>query len=98
MTPTQATEARMKPRESRDDQATEAPYSAALHTGYLAEVITQQDHNRVLYWTVAGRVWKAAIKTTAAKDELYLLSLHPANPKDIKRQVPPEHWSKLGVA
>lgn len=63
-----------------------------------AEVITQQDHNRVLYWTVAGRVWKAVLKATSMRDEIYLLSLHPANPKDIRRQVPRGDWEKLGVA
>ena len=63
-----------------------------------AEVITQQDSNRVLYWTIAGRVWKAVLKTTSRRDEIYLLSLHPANAKDIRRQVPPADWDRLGVA
>ena len=62
------------------------------------EVITQQDSNRVLYWTVSGRVWKAVLKTTSTRDEIYLLSLHPANAKDIRRQVPRDDWPRLGVA
>lgn len=63
-----------------------------------AAVVTHQDGYRVLYWAVSGRVWKAALKTTQARDEVYLVSLHPANPQDIRRQVPPGDWKKLGVA
>jgi hypothetical protein len=63
-----------------------------------AKVITHQDGLRVLYWTGGNKVWKAVIKATEARDEIYLVSLHQTNAKDIRRQVPPDEWKKLGVA
>lgn len=61
-------------------------------------VVTPEGDQKVIYWRRNERLWVAVVKTTKARDEVYLVSLHQTNPKDIKAKVPASEWSKLGVA
>jgi DNA-binding IclR family transcriptional regulator len=62
------------------------------------QVVTQEGERKVLYWSSGSRIWLAAIKTTQARDEVYLVSLHQTDAREVKRKVPPDEWGKLGVA
>ncbi len=63
-----------------------------------AQVVTRHGDNKVIYWAMNDQIWKAVIKATAAKDEVFLVSLHQTNPKEVRSEAPKSDWEKLGVA
>ena len=63
-----------------------------------AQVVTPHGNNKAIYWAMNDKIWKAVIKVTVAKDEVFLVSLHQTNPKEVRAEVPKSDWEKLGVA
>ena len=63
-----------------------------------APVITHDGSQKVIYWRKGDVIWMAVVKTTRARDEVYLISLHQTDAKEVKKKVSPDDWGKLGVA
>lgn len=63
-----------------------------------ASVVTQDGANKAIYWRQADKLWMAVVKTTAARDEVYLVSLHEVNAAYAKARIPRDQWERIGVA
>lgn len=64
----------------------------------VSVVIADSPTNVVMWAMIDGRIYYCAIKTTARRDELYLLSLRFSSPDDARKRLTPEQSAELGVA
>ena len=89
----------VKQMESRAGQNHAADWYETLQ-GMLdsAPVVTPKGDQKVICWRKNGSLWMAVVKTTKARDEVYLVSLHQTDAREVKKEVPEAEWKKLGVA
>jgi len=89
----------VKQMESRAGQNHAAGWYETLQ-GMLdsAPVVTPKGDQKVICWRKNGSLWMAVVKTTKARDEVYLVSLHQTDAREVKKEVPEAEWKKLGVA
>lgn len=84
----------------RQGQAITAETYVTLQTllDSVSVVIADSPTNVVMWAMIDGRIYYCALKTTARRDELYLLSLRFSSPDDARKRLTPEQLAELGVA
>ena len=63
-----------------------------------APVVVPDGDSKAVYWRKGEKLWRAVVKATKARDELYLVTLHQVNAKEVRASVPRADWGRLGVA
>lgn len=54
-----------------------------------AQAVARDGAQKAIYWRKGDAIWMAVVKTTNARDEVYLVTLHQTDAKEVKRRYRP---------